>query len=701
MKLHTQLIFLSSLTLVLPWAGCEYIREMESTLREGQAQSLLSTTKTIAHSLSYEGKDIFQYNQLTENKTRVQDNIYAYRLDRKILLDGYADDWGRLIDEIHYFNNQIESEKDNTAGLVAATYKSYLYLYLTVKDHQVIYHKPSNSLINGDRLQLLLKQKNGKSRKYILQTSAPGNISARYITGKNSLNPLLKKENRIQGKWQDTSDGYNIELRIPLKLIPSNINLSIIDIDKNIETSSSGWFGTWDYLTDKNNGLLIQTSRDLETLLNKFKQDNARLRIANIQGWLLASAGSAKVKNPVNQNIELNDTLLSILNQLYHFIMDSPDYTEEAIKQSQGKLSGDIIKQALANKESTSWYKPIRSNNAIVSASYPVVIDEQVVAVVIADQSSDAILTLTNKALSRLISLSSIAILISITGLLGYATFLSFRIRKLRNATDHIISSDGTVNHKFTASKAKDELGDLSRSFSTMNNRLSEYTQYLKSLASKLSHELRTPLAVVQSSLDNLAEKDIPEDAKTYAQRAREGSERLSKIITTMSEASRVEQSIESTDPETFNICDIINSSTEAYRDIYPQREFNKTGCNNIFLINGSPELIVQMLDKIISNAVSFSPENSKITIKTSANKNHIIISIINKGSLLPEHMKTQLFDSMVSIREQKTDQPHLGLGLYIVKLIVDAHKGIIFAQNLNDNSGVEFIIKLPVFIDK
>ncbi len=55
MKLHTQLIFLSMLTLALPWAGCEYIREMENTLRDGQAQSLLSTTKTIAQSLSYEG----------------------------------------------------------------------------------------------------------------------------------------------------------------------------------------------------------------------------------------------------------------------------------------------------------------------------------------------------------------------------------------------------------------------------------------------------------------------------------------------------------------------------------------------------------------------------------------------------------------------------------------------------------------------
>jgi len=698
MKLHSQLIFLSSLTLALPWAGCEYIREMENTLREGQAQSLLSTTRTIAHSLSYEGNEIFQYNQLLENKTQALDNIYAYRIESKILLDGYVDDWGNLSEEIRYFNNQIETEKSNAVGLIAATDKSYLYLYLTIKDDQVIYHNPSNKLVNGDRLQLLLKQKNGISREYILQTSAPGKLSARYFIDKNSLNPRLIKEHRIHGKWQDTSEGYNIELRVPIKLIPSNINFSIIDIDQHADNKTTGWFGTWNHVTNINNGLLIQTSNFLDNLLNKFKQDNARLRIANIQGWLLASAGSSTNTNPINQDIELNETLLSILNQLYHFIMDSSNDTTEAIKQSKGKLSGKLIKQALINQQSTSWYKPPRSNNAIISASHPIIIDENVVAVVIADQSSDAILTLTNKALSRLISLSSITILFLISGLLGYATFLSIRIRRLRNATDQIISSDGIINQEFIASKSKDELGDLSRSFSTMNNRLSEYTQYLKSLASKLSHELRTPMAIVQSSLDNLAEKDIPEDSKIYAQRAKEGSERLSKIITAMSEASRVEQSIQSTDLETFNICDVINSSIAAYRDIYPGRTFNNAGCDNKFIVNGSPELIVQMLDKLIDNAVSFSQENSEITIKSSTNKSHIFLSIINKGPLLPDHMKTKLFDSMVSIRQQKTNYSHLGLGLYIVKLIVDAHKGNISARNLDDGSGVIFVIKFPIF---
>ena len=687
------------LTLALPWAGCEYIREMENTLRDGQAQSLLTTTKTIAHSLSYEKDDIFQFNKLTENNTNTEDNVYAYHLNSKIILDGYSDDWGGKYDELRFFNNQIENQQDNSVGIISATNKSYLYLFISVKDSKIIYHKPSEQLVNGDRLQLLIKQKNGKTRPYILQTSAPGEISATYLTGDNTSNPKLKRERRIHGQWQDTIDGYNIEIRIPLKLIHSNINFSIIDIDNEDENNITGWYGTWNRNTNINNGLIIQSSEKLDFILNKFGQDNARLRIANIQGWLIASTGSTTASNLSNTEIKLNETLLDILNQLYRLAMARSNQIQKQIILKNGQLSGDLIENALNKQAGTSWYKPPYSNNAIVSAAFPISINDEVVAVVIADQNSDAILTLTNHALSRLISLSFIAILVSIVGLLGYATFLSIRIRKLRNATDEIISPEGKLTTTFTASTAHDELGDLSRSFSTMHQRLDEYTQYLKSLASKLSHELRTPLAVVQSSLDNLADKNLPDDAEIYAQRAKEGSERLGKIITAMSEASRVEQSIQSSDPEIFNICNVINSSVAAYKDIYPDRTFTNINCNQEFKINGSPELIAQMLDKLIDNAVDFSEDNSEIVIDVKNLNNQIFISVSNCGPLLPETMQTQLFDSMVSIRDKKNDKSHLGLGLYIVKLVVEAHRGSLFAKNRDDKSGVEFVICLPLYV--
>ncbi|EGG98365.1 sensor histidine kinase [gamma proteobacterium IMCC2047] len=109
-----------------------------------------------------------------------------------------------------------------------------------------------------------------------------------------------------------------------------------------------------------------------------------------------------------------------------------------------------------------------------------------------------------------------------------------------------------------------------------------------------------------------------------------------------------------------------------------------------------APELLVQMLDKLIDNASSFTPPNGKIEITYQASSDTIGIDISNDGPLLPEAMQSQLFDNLVSVREASGDKPHLGLGLYIVDLIVKFHGGDISANNRSDKSGVIFSVRLP-----
>lgn len=696
MKLRNQLIILSLLTLTLPWAGCEYIREMENTLREGQAQSLLNTTRAIAQITAFENEVFLEQHRSKLNNLAIH-NIYAFALNNEISIDGYVDDWGRLAEELRYFSNQIESDTKNhtRTGLIAATYKSYLYLFIQVTDQNVVYHDPAKKLINGDHLRLHIGHDGKQPNEYFIQTSAPGKVIAEYIQQKNTIESVLRKKNAIYGQWQDTTEGYNIELRIPLKLITENIGFAIVDFDKDA-VEPKGWYGTLDKLNSDNETFLIQPSEQVATLLSKFKQDNARLRITDSQGWLLANTEMETTELTNISDIKLNETLQAILYQIYRFIMYWSESSAQTINLEHGRLTGGQIENALHDQPATSWYKPETSNRAIVSASYPIKIHNEIVGVVNAQQTSDAILSITNHALNRLITLSSIAIFISVVILLGYATLLSFRIRRLRNATENFIANDGKISACFKASVAEDELGDLSRSFALMHSRLNEYTQYLQTLASKLSHELRTPLAVIQSSLDNLSPTELPENAATYINRAKQGSERLGKIITAMSEASRVEQALQASDKNRFDLLAILQSSIGAYSDVYKTHRFKFTHGQTPCIVNGSPELIVQMLDKLVDNAVDFSPEESKISINLDNTDNKILLTVSNQGPTLPANMQHQLFDSMVSLRDQKTDKPHLGLGLHIVKLIAQAHGGRVEAENRSDNNGVNFIVTLP-----
>ncbi|MDQ7073020.1 MAG: ATP-binding protein [Gammaproteobacteria bacterium] len=106
---------------------------------------------------------------------------------------------------------------------------------------------------------------------------------------------------------------------------------------------------------------------------------------------------------------------------------------------------------------------------------------------------------------------------------------------------------------------------------------------------------------------------------------------------------------------------------------------------------------MVQMLDKLIANAVDFHLPETSIVVSLYVSDSVAILSINNEGPTLPENMDGQLFQPMVSIRETVTQSssPHLGLGLYIVKLIVQQHKGKVTAKNWQQ--GVEFQVELPI----
>ena len=99
------------------------------------------------------------------------------------------------------------------------------------------------------------------------------------------------------------------------------------------------------------------------------------------------------------------------------------------------------------------------------------------------------------------------------------------------------------------------------------------------------------------------------------------------------------------------------------------------------------------MLDKLVDNAVDFSQPADTITVSIDARPNEAVISVCNPGPPLPQDMQKELFDSMVSIRKGETDE-HLGLGLYIARVVAEGHGGTVAANNID--GGVQFAVTLP-----
>ncbi|MEM1143866.1 MAG: ATP-binding protein, partial [Pseudomonadota bacterium] len=263
--------------------------------------------------------------------------------------------------------------------------------------------------------------------------------------------------------------------------------------------------------------------------------------------------------------------------------------------------------------------------------------------------------------------------------------------------------------------------GELSRNYADLLSQINEYNQYLRGLASTLAHELRTPIAVIESSLDNLSEKEGTSlsTAKTretlgtrassgsdttrneFLMRASDGLARLTRIVSSMSEASRIEDSLVSLEKDVVDASALIGALAQAYQSSFPDHVFtlHKTAADAQFIGNG--DLMAQAIDKLVENAVSFTQVGCEIVLGLEQQGERIIFSVSNPGPLLPTALKDRLFEPMVSLRESSVDRKnshdsHLGLGLFIARAIVRSHDGQLRATNREDGSGVVMALELP-----
>jgi two-component system sensor histidine kinase ChvG len=313
------------------------------------------------------------------------------------------------------------------------------------------------------------------------------------------------------------------------------------------------------------------------------------------------------------------------------------------------------------------------------------------------EQAGDQLLATRDRALTHLFNLTFLATALAVAIAFGVATWISLRIDRLRLAADDAIHPDGTIRIRMPESQRADEIGALARAFERLLVRLHEHTQYLRTLGGKLSHELRTPLTIVRSSLDNLESEGVRADQKGYVTRAREGVLRLQSILSALGAASRVEESIKQAERVNFDLKSLLQSAVGGYRVGFPAARIALEIPPDVCFMRGAPDLIVQMLDKLLENAADFCPRSGTITVRLSRSGGYYEIQVSNDGPLIPQSMLGLLFESLFEHRQGVDDEPHFGLGLYIVRLVVEFHGGTSTAANREDGSGPEFTLRFPL----
>ncbi len=735
--LRAKLLLLSSFLFVIPWFGYQYVWEMEKYLRFGQEQTLVGTARALATAL-HEREKLFNNQASFLPSVEQGKDLYGYQLTEAIQLDGLHNDWPNFSQRAHFYDSQQQLFANNPLSLNfkanVGKYDQYLYLFFQVVDKQVIFRgKNSRSITNNDHLALSFSDQNNQLNRFIISNKQAGWISAFSISDKSEDIP--QPAAHIQGHWLLTPQGYNIELRVPLATLGDKIAFAFYDVNQPAGNIVSA-IGSAEPNKLASLGTILVPSPEIERIVKGMRYTNSSIWVVDQHHRVLASAGSLKSASGVWQNKEKTPSLdeksslwyqfkQQVLLPLYYQILTKPptDFIDKLYDARH--LNGDHIVSALTGNAKSQWRLTTDKQALVLSAAYPIFINNKVQGAVIVEETTNGIRTLRNRALEKLFTVILTIMVLGALTFIIFATRISSRIRHLSNQAEQAIDKQGRIIGKMSASTSYDEIGDLSRSFTTAVNRLSEYNHYLENMSSRLSHELRTPIAVVKTSLENLAlqteQSSVTSEnnaENAYIKRAQTGINTLNLILTNMSEATRLEQMLATTEKVNFDLITVISGCVAGYQHVYPEHSFNLKTFNlsasslnskpKKLPLNGSPEHIVQLLDKVINNSVEFS-QDKIITIELTQLNDHVELLVSNNGILLPEQLSESLFDSMVSLRSAKVTKtastantskqtpPHLGLGLYIARLICQFHHGEITANNHHSPDGVTIKIVIPI----
>ena len=699
--LRLKLFLAASILLLIPLLGFLYVRELEHLLLKVQEQGVVATARAVGTALNdrpslFLSGEVYPFALAQDNDLRI-DNLPA-----PIVIDGQTEDWAKQPVTPHAVGAGAGSPESRA---FSARYRigrqgNAIYALFEVQDAKVVLRDPDKDPLQAaDHLEVAVVTPDDEFLRFAIEARGTGKALVHLLTADGEQ--LI--DNRIQAIFRLVPGGYLIEMRLPRSLVGPRLGFTVVDVDDPAPGSAVVSISTSDTSGKQTLGAVIVPSPEVSELVSRLGRARSRIWVLDVNRRVIAQAGSLRAPPVLDDPAQ--DAIMRfweaaadvLVRPILRLAKSEPNEDFQDIAPGTYRLEGREIDDALAGQTGTRRRLTPDSRAVVLSAAQPVWLEDKVVGAVLIEETTNDVLALRNRAFEKLFAALLVVYVGGTAALLIFATRLSLRIRRLRDEAEHSIDPHGRVLGTVSGSDAGDELGDLSRSFADILRRLQQYTGYLESLAGRLSHELRTPVAVVRSSLDNLKQVELSDEARVYLHRAEDGLSRLSTIFTRMSEATRLEQSLASVERERFDLADVVRGCVEGYRLAHRDRVFVFDAGSSPFPVVGSPDLVAQMLDKLAANAVEFSAAGSTIRFELQREASVARLSVINEGPPLPADMQDRLFESMISVREKKSQtEPHLGLGLYIVRLIAEFHGALASARNREDDTGVEVLIDFP-----
>lgn len=245
-----------------------------------------------------------------------------------------------------------------------------------------------------------------------------------------------------------------------------------------------------------------------------------------------------------------------------------------------------------------------------------------------------------------------------------------------------------------------DEIGELAVSFNMMTNSLSHLEGMRKSFVANISHELKTPMTTISGFIDGILDGTIEEEKqKYYLEIVSEEVKRLSRLVYSMLSMAKLESGELKLNPEMFDFRELLCTIAIGQEQRISAQKLDIIGLDEIeeTKIYADKDLIHQVVYNLVDNAIKFTNEGGKIDFKLSSDKNNLTFIITNSGNGIPQKELGYVFERFYKVDKSRSHNKNsTGLGLYIVKMIVNTHGGTIAVAS-KEGEYTSFKVVLPL----
>jgi two-component system sensor histidine kinase ChvG len=453
----------------------------------------------------------------------------------------------------------------------------------------------------------------------------------------------------------------------------------------------------------------LETDDAQRILVQLGQRHLARFRVVDRSGSLLADSarlGPRRAETPpTDPPVQVEEASLlyrigSLPFRMLRRFTAPPEDAAVDTWEPASFLEAAEIRSALDGRYgATTRITPGNQRSVTLYIAIPVRIDGVVDGAVLVSQSTARILQALYAVRLDVFKVFLVSLSVAMVLTLFMATTIAHPLSRLRQRAEAILDRRGRLRGSFEPSRRADEIGDLERALAELTRRLEEHLQFTESFAADVSHEFKNPLAAIRTATEMALEVDEPGERRRFLSMIQNDVARMERLLNEAREISRIDARIDEEELEQVALDVLLQGVVDAFRLRRGHRgpEFTVAFADGAVVVSASADRLTQVFENLLANAVSFSPAGGVVTVTLRIEGGHAVVTIADEGPGIPDEHLERIFSRFFSYRpDEQGDRGHTGLGLSIVRAVVEAYHGTVTASS-RSGGGAKMTVRLPL----